>query len=117
MTTEDRYKFDVSFFPEGDILIHYGKLGTCGTDPFTDSDKRDIINLVKTHGFEFTADGNGNYWNLSPMSSMTMEGTGTVEGEIWLLIMLHRMDIDTFKTIKEWRTVGHDDNPSTITVD
>lgn len=105
MTTADRYKLDISFFPDGDILIHYGRLGTWGTDPFTDVDKRDIINLVKTDSFEFTADGKGNYWNLSPMSSMTTEGTGTVEGEIWLLIMLHHMDIDTFKAIKEWRTV------------
>ena len=105
---------DVSFFPEGDMLIHYGKLGTWGTDPFTDNDKRNIINLVKTHAFEFTADNEGNYWNLSPMSSMTTEGTGTVEGEIWLTVMLHHMDIDTFKEINEWRTVGQD---NTISID
>ena len=110
MTTVDRYKLDISFFPEGDMLIHYGKLGTWGTDPFTDSDKRNIIDLVKRDAFEFTADDKGNYWNLSPMSSMTTEGSGTVEGEIWLLIMLHHMDVDTFKEIKEWRTVGQDDS-------
>ena len=97
---------DVSFFTDGIININYGRLGTWGFDPFTDNDKRCIINLVKTDAFEFTADDEGNYWNLSPMSSMTTEGTGTVEGEIWLLIMLHHMDIDTFKAIKEWRTVG-----------
>ena len=101
---------DVSFFPDGIIMIEYGRFGTWGTDPFTDNDKRYIINLVKTDAFEFTADDEGNYWNLSPMSSMTTEGTGTVEGEIWLLIMLHHMDIDTFKEIKEWRTVGRDDS-------
>lgn len=107
MTAVDKYKIDVSFFPDGIMSIEYGRLGTWGTDPFTDDDRDHIIELVKTHGFEFTADGNGNYWNLSPMSSMTTEGTGTVEGEIWLLIMLHHMDIDTFKTIKEWKTLRH----------
>ena len=110
MTEVERYKFDVSFFPEGLIMLEYGRLGTWGSDPFTDSDKRNIINLVKTGAFEFTADGEGNYYNLSPMSSMTTEGTGTVEGEIWLMTMLHHMDMDTFKTIKEWRTVGCDDS-------
>ena len=114
MTTVNKYKLDVSFFPEGVMMFEYGRLGTWGTDPFTDSDKRNIINLVKAGEFEFTADGEGNYWNLSPMSSITTEGTGTVEDEIWLLIMLHRMDIDTFKAIKEWRTVGQD---STISID
>ena len=105
---------DVSFFPDGIININYGRLGTWGIDPFTDVDKRNIINLVKTGEFEFTADGKGNYWNLSPMSSMTTEGTGTVEGEIWLLIMLHGMDIDTFKAITEWRTVGRDDSSFSV---
>ena len=105
MTTADCYKMDVSFFPDGTMMFKYGRLGKWGTDPFTDSDKRNIINLVKTDAFEFTADGKGNYWNLSPMSSMTTEGTGTVEGEIWLLIMLHHMDIDMFKEIKEWRAI------------
>jgi hypothetical protein len=107
MATVNRYKIDISFFPEGDMLIHYGKLGTWGTDPFTDNDKRNIIEVVKT--LEYTADGEGNYYNLSPMNSMTTEGTGTVEGEIWLLTMLHHMDIDTFKTIKEWKMVGQED--------
>ena len=106
MTTVNKYKLDVSFFPEGCMSIHYGKFGTWGTDPFTDRDKRNIIEVVKTR--EYTADGEGNYYNLSPMSSMTTEGTGTVEGEIWLVIMLIGLDIDTFKSIKEWRTVGSD---------
>jgi hypothetical protein len=113
MTTVDLYKLDISFFPDGCMLIHYGRFGTWGTDPFTDNDKRKIIEVVKT--LEYTADGEGNYYNLSPMSSMTTEGTGTVEGEIWLLIMLHGMDIDTFKEIKEWSTVGRED--SCISVD
>jgi hypothetical protein len=105
MTTINRYKFDVSFFPDGLMMLEYGRIGKCGIDPFTDSDKRNIINLVKTDTFELTADDRGNYWSLSLMSSMTTEGTGTVEGEIWLLIMLHHMVINMFKTIKEWRTV------------
>lgn len=112
MTTVNKYKLDISFFPEGCMLIHYGKFGTWGADPFTDRDKLNVIEVVKT--LEFTADSEGNYWNLSPMSSMTTEGTGTVEGEIWLTTMLHGMDIDTFKSIKEWRTVGQN---STITTD
>ena len=110
MTTVDRYKLDVSFHSDGYMIFHYGKLGTWGTDPFTDRDKREIINLVKTHGFELTADGKGNYYSQSWLSSMTTEGTGTVEGEIWLVIMLIGLDIDTFKSIKEWRTVGRDDS-------
>ena len=108
MTTTYCYKMDASFFPDGIMMFHYGRLGTWGTDPFTDRDKREFIDMVKTDEFEFTADGEGNYWNLSPLSSMTTEGTGTVEGGIWLLTMLHHMDVDTFKTIKEWRTVGQD---------
>lgn len=112
MDTVNRYKLDISFFLEGVILIHYGRIGTWGTDPFTDSDKRNIIDMVKE--FEFTADGKGNYYSQSWLSSMTTEGTGTVEGEIWLVIMLHGMDIDTFKVIKEWKTVGQD---STIIID
>ena len=105
MTTVNKYKFDASFFPEGDMLFHYGRLGTWGIDPFTDRDKRELIDMITTQEFEFTADGKGNYYSQSWLSSMTTEGTGTIEGEIWLVIMLHHMDIDTFKTIKEWRTV------------
>ncbi len=112
MTTEDRYKIDVSFFPDGIMMFHYGRIGTWGIDPFTDTDKRNVIEVVKT--LEYTADGKGNYYNLSLMSSMTTEGTGIVEGEIWLTTMLHGMDVDTFKAIKEWRTVGQD---SIISVD
>lgn len=112
MATENRYKMDVSFFPDGIIMIEYGKSGTWGTDPFTDNDKRYIIDIVKT--LEYTADGKGNYYNLSLLSSMITEGTGTVEGEIWLTTMLHGMDVDTFKSIEEWRTVGQD---SIISID
>ena len=104
MSTENRYKLDISLFPEGDMLIHYGRIGTWGIDPFTDSDKHNFIEAIK--GFEFIADGKGNHYNFSVLDSLNTEGTGTVEGEIWLTVMLHGMDAETFRSIEEWRTVG-----------
>ena len=102
MATVDRHKITISFWPNGDMLFHYMNQ----TDPFTDSDRRNFIELVKMPEFEYTADGNGNYYNLAAVSALYTEGLGTIEGEIWISTMLHGMDADTFRSIKEWRTVG-----------
>lgn len=109
----DKYALEIGFYPDGTMWLDYGMFGRYKTDPFTDGDKRDIIEqIVKNPALEYTADGKGNYYSFSFLSSLTTEGAGTIEGEIWLLILLHDMDIDTFKTIKEWRTGGQDNNIS-----
>ena len=52
------------------MLFHYMNR----TDPFTDSDKRNFIELVKMPEFEYTADDNGNYYNLAAVSLLNTEG-------------------------------------------
>lgn len=91
---------DISFFPDHAMMAGiYDSM----YDPFTENDRRRMIEQIR--GFDFITDGKGNHYYLRMLSAIDTEATGYIEGRIRLLVLVHRMSMEEFRSIDDWEPV------------